>query len=266
MGGRTVFNTKNIKSGDIFTTKHWGKLEVITYNGCTSIIIKFLDTGNIQTVSQQSLLSGSCKDKASIRVFGVGINDYNGKVSRSGKGKKKHYEKFYLCWKSMLQRCYDKKELEKHPTYEKNFVCKQWHSLSNFKRWFDENYKEGYQLDKDILSPFENVYSPDNCWFIPQDVNKLMAIRTKQGNLKGVYKSKSSYCATLGAGERNKSTVKCGFITPEEAFTFYCKNKKDFLLKRLRENKDNLCPLKYEKCYNFWDKCKMEHVIKRWVK
>ena len=265
MGGRTVFNTKNIKTGDQYDTKRCGVVEVIEYIGSANILIKFLDTGNTQSVRQKSLLDGACIDKKGQRLFGVGVNDYNGRVSNSKEGKKKTYEKFYLCWKSMLQRCYDTKELEKHPTYEKNFVCEEWHSLSNFKKWFDDNYIEGYQLDKDILFPFKNEYCPDNCWFIPQNLNKLLAIKTKQGNLKGVYKSNSSYTVSVGNGERGKVYNKSGFRTEDLAYKHYAEKKKAFLLKTLQQNKDFLCKDKYEKCYTFWSSCNMEETIKKWI-
>lgn len=98
MGVRTVFNTNNIKEGDLYETNNWGFVEVIEYIGCTNIIVKFLETGNIQSVNQRSLLGNTCADKKAQRVFGVGINDYSGRVSQTKKGEKKTYEKFYLCW------------------------------------------------------------------------------------------------------------------------------------------------------------------------
>lgn len=266
VGGRTVFNTKNIKTGDRYDTKRWGVVEVIEYVGSANILIKFLDTGNIQSVRQKSLLEGTCIDKRGQRIFGVGINDYNGQVSKSKNGKKKTYEKFYLCWKAMLQRCYDPIELRRNPTYKKNFVCDDWHSLSKFKEWFDDNYVEGYQLDKDILNPFENEYCSENCGFIPQDLNKLLAIKTKQGEFKGVYWNNSSYSVVVGNGSRNKVYTKAGFKTKEAAYKHYTDKKKDFLLETLRTTKDSLCKDKYEKCYNFWNNCDMEETIRRWVK
>lgn len=266
MGGRTIFNTKNITTGDQYSTKRCGVVEVIEYIGSANIIVKFLSTGNIQSVSQRSLLGGTCIDKKSQRIFGVGVNDYNGQVSNSKNGKKKTYEKFYMFWKAMLQRCYDPKELKKNPTYEKNFVCEEWHSLSKFKEWFDDNYVEGYQLDKDLLNPFGNEYSPNNCWFIPQDLNKLMAIKTRQNNLKGVYWCGASYAVVIGKGSRKNTLSKAGFKTEEDAYKFYCDNKKVILLNTLFKYKDTLNKEKYKKCYDFWSNCDMQEVVRRWVK
>lgn len=264
MKRRTLFNNHNISKGDVYKTKYDGDVEVIEYRGSSEIIIRFLDSGNIQTTRQRSLLKGVCVDKGKTKIFGVGVNDYNGIVTRM-EGDKKVYDKFYLCWKSMLQRCYDAKELQKHPSYEKNSVCESWHSLSNFKLWFDQNYVEGFQLDKDILTPFTNVYSPETCWFIPQNLNKLLAIKKCPNKLKGVYLDGKSYSVVIGAGERGKTTFKKGFTSEEDAYDFYVTNKRDFLIRTLEENKEFLDKEKYYKCYKFWSNCDIVEVIKQWT-
>lgn len=51
-------------------------------------------------------------------------------------------------WRSMLSRCYSKKYQEKEPSYIDCSVCEEWLLFSNFKKWFDENYVDGYALDK----------------------------------------------------------------------------------------------------------------------
>lgn len=74
-------------------------------------------------------------------VFNVGINDLG--YSRS--------QTFYIKWRGMLERCYSKRSLIKNKSYSDCFVNKEWHLLSNFKKWFDKHYIEGWQIDKDIL-------------------------------------------------------------------------------------------------------------------
>lgn len=86
----------------------------------------------------------------------------------------------YSHWMSMLKRCYDTNHLKHYPTYEMCSVCEEWRQLSNFKEWFDKNYVEGWQLDKDILVKGNKEYSPETCCFVPQEINKLFNSRVKE--------------------------------------------------------------------------------------
>lgn len=89
-------------------------------------------------------------------VFDVGINDLpRGSTKLDGKA-----HKFYITWTNMLQRCYDPKWHARYPTYIGCSVVDEWKLLSNFKRWFDSNYIDGYQLDKDFVFTGNKVYSP----------------------------------------------------------------------------------------------------------
>lgn len=111
------------------------------------------------------------------KVFDVGINDYEGKVKISGKKIKS-----YQVWQSMLRRCYDKKFQEKQPTYIGCSVCDEWKYFSNFKSWFDKNYRYDLEelglkpsLDKDLLIEGNKVYSPSTCVFLPHRINSFLA-------------------------------------------------------------------------------------------
>ena len=110
-------------------------------------------------------------------VCGVGVNDYDGPVTENGKP-----IKAYDTWHSMLRRCYCIKALGRNPTYIGCSVCEEWLSFSNFKTWYDENYKDGFHLDKDILVEGNKIYSSDTCRFVPQYLNKLL---TDSGNARG---------------------------------------------------------------------------------
>ena len=57
----------------------------------------------------------------------------------------------YSTWASMLNRCYNPKYKEKHPTYVGVTCCEEWLLFTNFDKWFKDNYIKGYQLDKDLL-------------------------------------------------------------------------------------------------------------------
>lgn len=111
-------------------------------------------------------------------VYGVGINDYPFSIKKNGRVR---YS--YAKWKSILQRCYDAKFKLTHPSYKDCKVCNEWLFFSNFKKWFDENYIEGYDLDKDILVSGNNIYSPQTCCFVPHHINTLI----RKFNYKGKY-------------------------------------------------------------------------------
>lgn len=66
------------------------------------------------------------------------------------------------------------------PTYEGCTVCDEWLYFSNFKKWFDENYIEGFQLDKDIIIRGNKVYSPQTCCFVPKEINIISKIKVKE--------------------------------------------------------------------------------------
>lgn len=110
-------------------------------------------------------------------IAGVGINDADYHVAKRGlnpvTGKMTVIWQcpYYTYWKSMISRCYQERELKRRPTYEDKWVCDEWLTFSNFKRWMEKQDWEGCQLDKDILVNGNKVYSPDTCMFVPQIVN-----------------------------------------------------------------------------------------------
>ena len=112
-------------------------------------------------------------------VYGVGINDLAEPVKINGK-----QLKFYATWNSMLCRCYSDKLQTKNPTYVGCSVCSEWLVLSNFKVWFDINYRNDLALDKDILIPGNKIYSPEACSFVPRYINSLL---TDAGAIRGDY-------------------------------------------------------------------------------
>ena len=102
-------------------------------------------------------------------IYGVGINDLNEPAYINRKSLK-----FYSTWKGMIERCYSEKFHIKNPTYRGCTVCSEWLVLSNFREWFDANYREGMALDKDILIKGNRVYCPEACSFIPRYINNLL--------------------------------------------------------------------------------------------
>lgn len=153
-------------------------------------------------------------------VWGVGVNEYSGSINFNRKTIKS-----YKIWQSMLQRGYDEKYQLKYPTYIGCTVCDEWLYFSNFKQWFDDNYREGMHLDKDILVEGNKVYSPETCVFVPLYLNSLLTDSgSARGNLPlGVTKNGSSYQAKCSNGQGKQLTKT--FKTIPEAQQWYSTTK-----------------------------------------
>lgn len=114
-------------------------------------------------------------------IYGVGINDMPGESSTDNKHNGGHD-----AWHAVIQRCYSPVEHIRRPTYKGCTVCPEWLVLSNFKEWYDINYHEGWQLDKDILIKGNKVYRPEACRFVPPYINGLLVGTTKGGRSNGL--------------------------------------------------------------------------------
>lgn len=107
-------------------------------------------------------------------VFGVGLNDFP-----------EHWRgQMYRTWQSMLSRCYSESYQMLYPTYVGCSVDPEWLVLSGFKSYFDNNYKDGYVLDKDLLFTGNKIYTKGRCLFIPQSLNKFT---NDHGARRGMY-------------------------------------------------------------------------------
>lgn len=91
------------------------------------------------------------------------VNDLKRKVETQN-------TKSYNAWTGIIKRCYNKNsEHYKYYGAKGVTVCEEWKIFSNFKKWYDENYKEGCQIDKDIKGG--KVYSLENCVFVSKKDN-----------------------------------------------------------------------------------------------
>jgi hypothetical protein len=102
-------------------------------------------------------------------IYGVGINDYDGYVKIDG-----FLLPCYKRWTSVLERCYDESSLLKRPEYRGCEISSEWKYFSVFKKWYDENYLDGYYLDKDILNKNNKIYSEQMCLFVPERINNII--------------------------------------------------------------------------------------------
>lgn len=152
---------EKIKVGDRFESNNYGWFEVIEYNGYRDITVKFIDTGYVTEVHGVAIRNGAAKDNLQPSVYGVGfVGKGEYKLRVDGKATKE-----YTCWKGMLERCYSEKKRERSPTYIGCSVCKEWHNFQVFAKYYEDNYKEGYHLDKDLLFKDNKIYSSETCVF-----------------------------------------------------------------------------------------------------
>ena len=158
-------------------------------------------------------------------VFGVGVNDWVGKVLVDGKPIME-----YQLWQNMLQRCFDEKFKQKYPTYKDVTCSKEWLLMTTFIKDVSQmnGYDlEGWQLDKDILSKGNKLYSKDTCCFVPAEVNSLLIKRDKSRGEWPVgvcfHKHTGKFMAYLNINGKLKHLGY--FATPEEAFQAYKRAK-----------------------------------------
>lgn len=113
-------------------------------------------------------------------IQGVGVNDADYIVTRKINGKR-FFCPFYRCWVGMLMRCYCSKTQSRQPTYIGCQVCDEWKYFMAFKSWMETQDWNDKELDKDLIGNGK-LYSPDNCVFVSQALNKLF---TDCGNARG---------------------------------------------------------------------------------
>lgn len=186
------------------------------------------------------------KDKLKISVCGVGYMGYGDYISTQTPQ--------YKCWHNMLERCYKNNDTN-NQTYLDCIVCDEWHNFQNFAKWYDNNYykisNEQMCLDKDILIKKNKIYSPENCIFVTQSINKLFLDSKKT---RGAY---PIGCSTY----RNKivsritidnKTIHLGYYNIlEDAFNVY-KFKKEAYIKEIADKyKKQIPEILYNAMYNY---------------
>ena len=120
---------------------------------------------------------------------------YNNGINNMPRGWTKENEwnkRVYKTWCNMLERCYDEKYQEIHPTYIGCTVCDRWLLLSNFVE--DITKIDGYELwltnpnkrislDKDIKSNGENKeYCLEECMLVFAEENTKQANKTRDNS------------------------------------------------------------------------------------
>ena len=132
-------------------------------------------------------------------------------------------EKAYRAWKDMCRRC------EEQPAYTDCTVCDEWQDFEGFVDWYIGNCPgvNGFDLDKDILSVEEKIYSPATCAFVPRAINLLINVeKTKAGSFPiGVSINGDKFKAQIRV--KSKMVYLGTFATIEDASAAYRAGKEN---------------------------------------
>ncbi len=236
--------------GEIHTNKVGCKMTIIAYRGCMDCDIQFDDDFIVNNVQYSNIIKGNIRNPFNQSVLGIGyvgvgkyVNTINGRNTLA-----------YNKWTGMFQRCYSEKYHIEKPTYIGCEVVKEWHNFQNFAAWYEEKYKEGFELDKDILFKGNKVYSPETCCFVPPEINTTL---TKCDNSRGKYfigvswdKQKKKFRATCNRGEDEPKHI--GYFNTEvEAFEAYKIIKENYINKLSEKYKNQITVSCYEALINY---------------
>ena len=210
-------------------------MKIVEYNNRLDITVEFQDEHKYWLYTRySSFKNGQCKNPFFPSVHGHGYLgvDKEGNVPKIGELKDgKNINTWeYNKWQGMLQRCFDNKYKEKHPTYKDVACCERWLCFANFledfeilKNEYNWSEDETLNLDKDILHKNNKVYSLENCVLVPQWINTLfIKCDTSRGQYPvGVsyHKIAKKYQAHCNV---NGKRIRLGlYNTAEQAFNAY---------------------------------------------
>ena len=236
-------------TGEKHITNEGFEVEIIKHINSHNCTVKFSNGLVLENRTYNEIKDGRLKNLNHPSVYGVG---YIGKGEYKSEVRKKAVKEYYI-WSGMLERCYNKKFQEKQPTYKGCSVAEEWLDFQNFAKWFDENYIEGFHLDKDILIKGNKIYSPETCCFVPREINTLFTFNNiNRGELPlgvGYTKNKKKYVSQLSKGVLSKHLGT--FSTPEEAFQAYKIAKESYIKEVADKWKDLISEQVYEAMYNY---------------
>jgi len=208
---------EDTKAGTRFSIANGGTATIVKYNGSLDVLVE-LSLGLTKTVTIRDLRLGCIKDKMIPSVYGVGFIGNGEHKSRLNGNKTTKYK----CWVRMLERCYHNDI--RHISYKDCSICDEWHNFQNFAKWHEDNYIEGFELDKDIKVKGNRIYSPATCLFVSQRENKVEAKATNHrfisplGERVDVY-NLTEFCRDNGLTQSNMCNVHSGKRSHHKGWT-----------------------------------------------
>ena len=232
---------KDGRLGEIGHNNNGEEMKIVRYGNSRDIDVQFIKDGTVVKHREyKDFKKGQIKNPMTPTYYGIGFIGVGKFKTCDGNGKP---TKCHKVWLDMLMRCYSSKYQEKQPTYKGCTVCQEWWNFQVFAEWYYEHYyefgnNERMELDKDILNKGNKVYSPNNCVFVPQCINKLFIKSNKRrGEYPiGVNKHGNKFQAHLCKGNRKQIHL-CTCDTPEEAFQVYKHAKEQYIKEVANEYK-----------------------------
>ena len=231
---------KTDRTGETNISNEGCVMKIVEYNNRFDITVEFQDEHKYRVHTQYGhFKNGQCKNPFYPSVYGYGYlgTDKEGNtpnVNEFKDGKNVHTWE-YNKWQGMLQRCFDNKYKEKHPTYKDTACCERWLCFANFledleilKQEYNWNENEKLNLDKDILHKGNKIYGLENCVLVPQWINTLFLKNdAKRGEYPiGVCYNKQSKKYQAKCNINGKFIGLGLYNTPLEAFNVYKQAKK----------------------------------------
>lgn len=177
---------------------------------------------------------------------------YNIGYNTKGFYTKTTHLKIYSIWKEMLRRCYSELNQIRKPTYIGCTVDEKWHDFQIFSKWCEQNYIDGFQLDKDILFKANKLYSPETCCFVPNEINSLfLKHKENRGECPiGVRKNQSGNFQ-VSFNKNNKHQTFGTYKTIVEAFNVYKIEKEKHISEIANKWKDKISENVYQILINY---------------
>ena len=248
------------RTGEKNINNFGSEMVIVEYRNAKDVDVYFPEYNWIaKNIQYSNFKKGLIKCPYEKSVYGVGyLGEGKYKVWKNGKR-----TRVYSTWYSMMQRCYDEKIHEKEPTYIDCEVCNEWLCFQNFAKWYYDNYYEikGQKmcLDKDILYKGNEIYSPDTCVFVPNNINMLFV---KCNNKRGEYPIGICYnkqhekfvvkCSVYDFKENKNKRIFLGYHdTPEKAFQIYKQFKEKYIKEVADHYKEQIPEKLYNVLYNY---------------
>ena len=226
MGSTKVYMNRKVELiGKEFETSKSGKCFVIDYKDSGNVLVMFYEPLYVTKCTYSSLIKGFVENPFFPSVYGRG---YIG----IGKFSCKDVE-VQRIWRNLMSRAYCDEYHKTHHTYRDVEVCKEWLCFQNFAEWcvkqkgFNSKGLNGrsFSLDKDILSKGGNIYSPETCCFVPNEVN--ICIISKAGKTSNVRQAGAGWTARIS--KHGKEVYLGSFNSKEEAFQIYKEAKESYV-------------------------------------